>query len=429
MQLLIKSLNHQGLGVATHEGKTVFVSNALPGEEVIAKVTKQHKRYNEARALEILSPASDRAIPACPHFLTCGGCSLQHMSSEAQIALKQHVLLEQLQHFANAKPKIVLPALQGPSFGYRRKARMGVKFVDKKNKLLIGFREQNNRYLADLETCKVLIPAIGESFEPLRAVLMQLSNYRSIAQIELAAGGSNIALIVRHLEPLTEYDQQLLIHFGQTHQFHIYLQSKGPETVHLIWPLEGEKLSYTLTQENITLEFNPLDFVQVNADINQQMVAQALDQLDLNNTDKVLDLFSGLGNFTLPIAKRANQVVGVEGSLPMVQQLLKNAQYNGLDNVQGYAFDLTKPIDYQPWVSAYDKIVLDPPRAGALEIAQQIKRFKANKIVYISCHLATLARDSKIIIEQGYHLQAAGVIDMFPHTMHAESMAVFVKNK
>jgi 23S rRNA (uracil1939-C5)-methyltransferase len=428
MQLTIKSLNHQGLGVATHEGKTVFVSNALPGEEVIALRTKQHRRYDEAQATEILTPAPERITPVCPHFLVCGGCSLQHMSSEAQMALKQDVLLEQLKHFANAVPKTILDPLHGPSEGYRRKARMGVKFVDKKNKLLIGFREQNNRYLADLNTCKVLLPEVGHSFEPLREALMQLSNYRSIAQIELSAGDGVIAFIVRHLEPLSENDHEVLINYGKTHHIHIYLQPKGPETVHLLYPEQSE-LSYTLVQENMTLKFNPLDFIQVNASINQQMLQAALVQLDLNKSDKVLDLFSGLGNFTLPIAKRAAHVVGVEGSSPMVQQLLANAKLNHLDNVEGYTFDLTKPIEYQPWVRAYDKMVLDPPRAGALEIAQQIKRFQAKKIVYISCHLATLARDTKVILEQGYQLQAAGVIDMFPHTMHAESMAVFVKNK
>ncbi|MFA6037267.1 MAG: 23S rRNA (uracil(1939)-C(5))-methyltransferase RlmD [Legionellales bacterium] len=426
MQLIIKSLNHQGLGVAHHEGKTVFVSNALPGEEVLVKITKQHRRYDEAQAIEIITPSNDRITPVCPHFLLCGGCSLQHMSSDAQISLKQNVLLEQLHHIANVVPKIILPSLQGPTEGYRRKARLGVKFVDKKDKLLIGFREQNNRYLADLEMCKVLMPQVGHSFEPLRAALMQLSNYKSIAQIELCAGDEVVAIIVRHLEALTENDLQVLINYGKTNNIHIYLQPKGPDTVHLIWP-EHSELSYG--HDGITFKFNPLDFTQVNSNINQQMVQAALTQLDLSPSDHVLDLFSGLGNFTLPIAKRAAHVTGVEGSDQMVKQLLANAKLNNLDNVDGYMFDLFKPIDYQPWVRAYDKLLLDPPRAGALEIAQQIKRFQAKKIVYISCHLATLARDTKVILEQGYQLQAAGVIDMFPHTMHAESMAVFVKQK
>jgi 23S rRNA (uracil1939-C5)-methyltransferase len=426
MQLTIKSLNHQGQGVASHEGKTVFVSNALAGEEVNVRITKSHRRYDEAQALEILAPSNDRIEAICPHFLTCGGCSLQHMQANAQVALKQDVLLEQLLHIAGAQPKLILPALQGPTAGYRRKARMGVKFVDKKNKLLIGFREQNNRYLADLETCKVLLPQIGASFEPLREALMQLSNYRSIAQIELSAGDNVTAIIVRHLEPLTENDLEVLKKYGSNNHIHIYLQPKGPDTVHLLYPEQSE-LSYEI--DNSLLKFNPLDFVQVNANINHQMVAAALEHLDLKPDDHVLDLFSGLGNFTIPIAKRAAQVTGVEGSQQMANQLLANAQYNGLSNVEAYMYDLTKPLDYQPWVRTYDKLVLDPPRAGALEIAQQIKRFQAKKIVYISCHLATLARDTKVILEQGYALQAAGVIDMFPHTMHAESMAVFVKQK
>lgn len=430
MQLLIESLNHQGLGVAHHEGKTVFVSNALAGEEVIVERIKQHRRYDEAKAIEILTPSKARTTPICQHFLVCGGCSLQHMSSEAQMALKQEVLLEQLHHIAQCKPKEILPALQGPQNGYRRKARMGVKFVDKKDKLLIGFREHNNRYLADIHSCEVLIPQIGHHLEPLREALLTLSQYRNIAQIELSAGDTAMGLIVRHLEPLSVEDKQILIEYAKGQNVYLYLQPKGPETVHLIWPLENAApLSYTLNKEQIKLEFNPLDFIQVNANINEQMVAQALTQLDLNQSDEVLDLFSGLGNFTLPIAKYAKNVVGVEGSIAMVQQLLHNAKLNQLENVTGYTFDLTKPIEYQPWVRTYDKMVLDPPRAGALEIAQQINRFKAKKIVYISCHLATLARDTKVILEQGYRLQAAGVIDMFPHTMHAESMAVFIKNK
>ncbi len=426
MQLTIESLNHQGLGVAHHEGKTVFVSNALPGEVVIAQRSKQHRRYDEARALEILSASEDRRNPVCPHFLMCGGCSLQHMSSDAQITLKQNVLLEQLKHIAKVVPKTLLAPIQAPTEGYRRKARLGVKFVDKKDKLLIGFREQNNRYLADLTTCKVLLPQVGDSFEPLRVALMQLSNYRSIAQVELSAGDEVIALIIRHLEPLTENDHQVLINYGKESNIHIYLQPKGPETVHLIWPSQSD-LSYV--NDNIIFKFNPLDFTQVNTTINQQMVQAALLQLDVNPSDQVLDLFCGLGNFTLPLAKRAAQVVGVEGSAQMVKQLLNNAQFNNLDNVEGFTFDLFKPLDYQPWVHTYDKLLLDPPRAGALEIAQQIKRFHAKKIVYISCHLATLARDTQVILEQGYQLEAAGVIDMFPHTMHAESMAVFVKQK
>ncbi|MGA2654657.1 MAG: 23S rRNA (uracil(1939)-C(5))-methyltransferase RlmD [Gammaproteobacteria bacterium] len=426
MQLTIKSLNHQGQGIAIHNGKTIFVTNALPGEEVIVRITKTHKKYDEAQAVEILTPADERVEPICPHFLTCGGCSLQHMQSSSQVALKQNVLLEQLRFIAQVEPKEILKPIQGPTAGYRRKARIGVKYVDKKNKLLIGFREQNNRYLADLDTCKVLIPQIGESFAPLRDALMQLSNYRAIAQIELASGDDVTSIIVRHLEPLTENDLNILQQYGKQHNIHIYLQAKGPDSVQLLWP-EQSDLTYEI--DNSVLHFNPLDFIQVNAAINHQMVAAAIAELDLNANDHVLDLFSGLGNFTIPIAKRAGHVVGVEGSEVMVKKLLDNAQQNNLTNIEAYAYDLTKLIDCQPWVRTYDKLILDPPRAGALEIAEQIKRFQAKKIVYISCHLATLARDTKIILEQGYTLQAAGVIDMFPHTMHAESMAVFVKRK
>jgi 23S rRNA (uracil1939-C5)-methyltransferase len=430
MQLTVKSLNHQGVGIAHHEGKTVFVNNALPDETVAVQITKRHKRYDEAVATEIITASKDRVEPICPHFQVCGGCMLQHMKSDAQIALKQQVLMEQLQHFAQATPDNLLPLMSGVSQGYRRKARLGVKFVEKKNKLLIGFREQNNRYLADIETCPVLVPKIGQSFSLLRDMLMQLSNYRSIAQIELAAGDDITALIFRHLEPLTDQDIKIFQDYGQTHDIHIYLQPKGPETVHCIWPNSPKDLTYSLAVEQLTLAFHPLDFVQVNADINQQMVKRVLEVLDLNKNDTVLDLFSGLGNFTLPMAKRAGQVVGVEGSPVMVARLLENAKRNHLENVSAFAADLSKPIDGFAWArQTYNKIVLDPPRTGALELVQQIKQFQASIIVYISCHPATLARDTKIIIEQGYHLQAAGAIDMFPHTMHVESMAVFVRKK
>ncbi len=427
MELLITALNHQGLGVAHHEGKAIFVSNALPGEKVIAKVTKQHKRYDNAMALEILEPSAMRVAPICPHFQVCGGCALQHMASTAQIELKQNVLLEQLKHFAAVTPESVSPPIVSQTHGYRRKARLGVKFVEKKNKLLIGFREQNNRFLADLETCKVLLPQVGESFGPLRDTLMQLSQYRAIAQIELAAGDDAIGLIIRHLAPLTAADVDILIAYAKTHQVHIYLQPGGPLTVHRIWPQTDEVSTYTIKgNPDLKLQFHPLDFIQVNAGINQLMVERVLDALNLTADDRVLDLFSGLGNFTLPIASLAKHVVGVEGSQEMVERLLANALRNNLANIQAFAWDLTKPIDHLPWsTTTYDKIVIDPPRAGALEVVEHIKRFQAKTIVYISCHIATLARDSKIILEQGYRLKTAGVIDMFPHTMHVESMAVF----
>lgn len=433
MQLTIESLNHQGLGIAHENGKTIFVKGALPGEVVMAERIEQHRRYDVAKTLEILTVSEARVSPACPHFQVCGGCALQHMQQDAQLALKQQVLLEQLQHFAKAKPKTILTPISDEPYGYRHKARIGVKFVIKKDKLLVGFREHNNRYLADLDTCPVLIPSVGASFAPLRDVLMRLSNYQHIAQIELAAGDDVVALVIRHLTPFNAQDEQILKEYGEKTNQHIYLQPKGPETVHCIWPQESEnQLSYTLNinDETLTLNFHPMDFTQVNKNANQLMVNRVLSLLELNNTDTVLDLFSGLGNFTLPIAKTAATVVGVEGSQEMVKRLLTNAKANSLNNVSAYMADLTKPIDHLPWAKlTYDKLVLDPPRAGALEIAQQIKKFGAEKIVYISCHLATLARDTQVILEQGYQLEKAGIIDMFPHTMHVESVALFNKKR
>lgn len=425
--LTIDGMSHEGRGIARENGKTLFVLGALPQETVDVRYLHQHRRYSEAIATEIIRASEDRVAPRCPHFLNCGGCSLQHLNSTAQITFKQKVLLEQLQHIGNVKPETILSPLQGDIWGYRRKARLGVRFVNKKNKLLVGFREIDGRYLADIDSCAVLDPRVGEKITLITAALMQLSGHRDIAQIEVACGDKEVALILRHLKPLSPEDLIQLQQFAKQEDFHLYLQPGGPETVKLFWPeTQSAYLQYQLPAYDLTLDFAPNDFTQVNASINQKMIARALELLQPAAHEKILDLFCGLGNFSLPLAKNGANVVGIEGDARMVQQAQLNAANNHINNANFYTADLTQDCSHAIWAQDnFDKILLDPPRSGALEVMHYIVKFKAKTILYISCNPATLARDSAELIKQGYRMTHAGVLDMFPHTSHVEAMALF----
>lgn len=427
--ITIDGLSHEGRGIAHENGKTLFVLGALPDETIAFNYLHQHRRYAEAVATEIITPSPDRVPAQCPHFLTCGGCSLQHLNSAAQIAFKQKVLLEQLQHIGNVQPETVLTPLQGDVWGYRRKARLGVRFVNKKNKLLVGFRELNGRYLADIDSCAVLDPRIGKKIAAISAALAKLNSYRDIAQIEVACGDTQAALIIRHLKPLSDKDLTQLKQFAEQESFHLYLQPGGPETITLCWPEQSSHyLQYRLPEHNVTIDFAPNDFTQVNASINQKMIARAIELLQPSANEKILDLFCGLGNFSLPLAKHCLEVIGVEGDQRMVQQAQTNATQNHINNAKFYASDLSQDCSHANWANTrYDKILLDPPRSGALEVMQYIVKFNAKLILYISCNPATLARDSAELIKQGYRLTHAGVLDMFPHTSHVEAMALFHK--
>jgi len=425
----IHTLSHDGRGIATIQNKTTFIKGALPSETVTYQVTQKHTHYNEAHVLNILNTSSERVTPPCSHFGVCGGCTLQHMSEEKQIELKQQTLLDQLKHFGKVTPATVLPPLQADTLGYRRKARLGVKFVIKKNKVLIGFREKSSRYLADLERCVVLHPAVGERLNELSQLIASLENYQSIAQIEVAIGDVDIALVFRHLENLTEEDKEKLIEFGKKYLIHIYLQPNPPALLHKIWPADGyERLSYTLPHHQLEFIFHPLDFTQIHLELNRSMVKQALSLLELKTTDTVLDLFCGIGNFTLPMAQQAKHVTGIEGSQDMVNRARENAAHNQIQNVDFAMANLIAPIA-APWMhSTYNKILIDPPRVGAKEILPYFTQFAAEKIVYVSCNPATLARDAGELVHQhGYHLSHAGIMNMFPHTAHIEAMAVFEK--
>ena len=433
----ILDLSHDGRGVArrpaghAHAGKTVFVSGALPGERVMARQTARSRAFDEARTVEVLQASPDRVVPRCPHFGTCGGCVLQHLAEDRQIEAKQRVLLENFERIGHVTPQRVLEPLVDASWGYRRKGRLSVRRVEKKDSTLVGFREQDPRFVADLSECHTAIPAVGSRIGALSALVDGLDARRDIPQIEFIAGDATeqfdgVALVFRHLQPLSERDLGALSAFGQAHRMAIFLQPGGVESVHPLWPAAPE-LSFRVEPWDITFGFRPLDFIQVNAGLNVKMIARALELLDVQPDERVLDLFCGLGNFTLPLACVAREAVGVEGDAGLVARARANAQRNGLDNVQFHAADLTQDLRGQPWMRAgFQKLLLDPARAGADAVLRQMPLKGLARIVYVSCHPGSLARDAGYLVnERGWKLRAAGVMDMFPHTAHVESIAVF----
>lgn len=431
MDATIESLSHDGRGIARLDGKTTFIDNALPGEQVRFRYTFMRKKFDEGRAEEIVQAAPERVLPPCAHADICGGCALQHLHPDEQVRRKQQTLEEQLRHFAGLAPARWLEPLRGPVQGYRGKARLGVKFVEARERTLVGFREKRNNYLADLARCEVLLPPLGEALQPLAQLVDTLEVKRRVPQIEVAAGDNDIALVFRHMDPLSDADQQRIVAFCQARGWHCYLQPGNEDSMHRIWPEGGEeRLTYRHADADIELAFHPSDFTQVNSEINRQMVPLALDLLDITPEHRVLDLFCGLGNFTLPAARRAAHVVGVEGSAKMVERGYENARRNHIDNVEFHAWDLTQPAADQGWArQAFDRILVDPPRTGALEILPQVAKFGAQKLVYVSCNPATLARDAGELQKLGYTLTVAGVMDMFPHTTHVESIALFERRK
>ena len=423
--------SHDGRGVARREGKTVFVSGALPGERVMAEQTSKNRHFDEARNVQVLQASPDRVQPRCPHFGTCSGCVLQHLDEDKQILLKQRVLLENLERIGHVSPQALLPPLTGDSWGYRRKGRFSVRRVNKKDKTLVGFRETDPRFVADLQVCHTVIPQIGERIEALALLVESLDARNDIPQIEFIAGdiaadGSGVALVFRHLLPLNDADRERMTAFARQHRFAFYLQSGGIDTVVPLWP-EAPTLAFTLPQWDVELAFRPLDFIQVNAALNQKMIARTFELLDPRPQDRILDLFCGLGNFTLPMARLAGEVVGVEGEAGLVQRARENAARNSLANAHFHAADLTQDQRGTPWMrQGFDKLLLDPPRSGADEVLKQLPLKNIDRIVYVSCHPASLARDAGFLVaERGYRLKAAGVMDMFPHTGHVESIALF----
>ncbi len=428
----IESLSHEGRGIAHKDGKTLFVDGALPGETVTARYINSKRKYDELAVESIVNPHPQRVEPPCPHAHICGGCSMQHVDLKYQIEHKQQVLLDHLHHFGAQTPEEIAPPLLSNGKGYRTKARLGVRYVTKRDEVLVGFRERFSNFLTAIDSCPVLVDSVGQRIPALKELVRSLSCYQRIPQIEVAAGDIVCALIVRHMDPLADEDKAKLIEFSKDTGLALYLQPKGPDTVHKIWPQDSrDMLEYSLADFDLTLDFHPTDFTQVNREINNSMLNQALTWLAAEPSDHVLDLFCGLGNFTLPLASQAKSVVGVEGSEAMVERGYHNARKNGVNNVEFHAANLHLPLskDSQaPWIGQYDKILLDPPRSGAEEIVNSINRFNAARIVYVSCNPATLARDAGILAQQGYKLVRAGVMDMFPHTTHVESMALFERD-
>ncbi len=425
----IKTLDSKGMGIAEHEGKALKVYDALPGETVSVRYLFGRSQRGKAECLEVIDPSPDRVEPQCPHFGYCGGCSLQHMSMQAQLTRKQAKLFQHLKELGQLEASEKYPVLSGPEWSYRRKARLSVRDVAAKDRVLVGFRERNGRFVADMSECHILRTEVADSLAKITALMESLECRGSIPQIEVACGDQQFALIIRHLEELTASDTERLRSFANDSGIGIFLQSAGPDSVVLLAPVDLQ-LEFAIGSLDLRFKFEPLDFTQVNGELNQQMVMRALELLDPQPDDRILDLFCGLGNFTLPLATRAGQVVGVEGSEEMVQRGGANARLNGLSNVSFHATDLYQPTDAAPWPQAdYNKVLLDPPRSGAQELLTWIAASKVSRVLYISCNPETLARDADILVNQhGFKLQGAGIINMFPQTPHSEAIALFERN-
>ena len=437
--LKVESLDLEAQGVAHNtEGKVVFIEGALPGELVQVQVTRRKNNWEQGEMAALRHESAQRVRPACPHFGTCGGCKMQHFHIGAQVATKQRALEDALWHLGKVQAGQLLRPIEGPAWGYRYRARLSVRFVTKKDKVLVGFHERKSGFVADMTSCAVLPPHVSALLVPLRELVGAMSQRDRIPQIELAVGDDVTALVLRHMEPLTEPDLQRLRDFAAEYRVQWWLQSKGPDTVCLLD--EGvPQLAYALPGFGITMPFKPTDFTQVNPHINRVLVARALRLLDARADERVIDWFCGLGNFTLPIATQAREVLGVEGSETLVQRSRENALLNRLDGKATFAarnlFELT-PADVAAYGPA-DKWLVDPPREGAFALAQALADVHAeptlapgyvppSRIVYVSCNPATLARDAGLLVHQaGYRCTAAGAVNMFPHTAHVESMAVF----
>ncbi len=423
----ITGLAHDGRGVARIEDKVTFIQGGLDGEQLRFRYIARKRHYDEGVAVEVLEGSPDRVEPRCPHYAICGGCSLQHMHPDAQIEAKQAVLLENLEQLGRVQPESILPPLRNDlPWGYRRKARLGVKWVAKKDKVLVGFRERGSSKVADLSECHVLHPRVGSILPQLSALIGSWSVRDRVPQIEMAMDDERCVLIFRNLEPLSDSDIASLREFGQAHEIVPYLQSGGPDTVQPLDP-PGVALQYRIPSESLSLGFDPGDFTQVNSEMNRRMIERAVSMLEPHGSDRILDLFCGVGNFTLPLARHAGQVSGVEGDEGLVLRARSNAARNELHNVDFFTANLYEELQPAVWLDRrFDKALLDPPRSGAQQVLPLLPRLGVETILYISCYPGTLARDAgELVNEHGFRLISSGVMDMFPHTGHVESIALF----
>ncbi|MBL8471451.1 MAG: 23S rRNA (uracil(1939)-C(5))-methyltransferase RlmD [Rhodocyclaceae bacterium] len=423
----IESVDHEGRGIGRVEGKVVFVEGALPGERIVPNVYRRKPSYELARVANFVRESSQRVTPACPHFGVCGGCSMQHAAPGAQAAIKQRVLEDAFWHIGRLRPDTIFPPILGPDWAYRMRARLTARNVPKKGGVLVGFHERGSSYVADMQSCRILPRAVSDLLLPLRALVGSLARPDRLPQIELACGDDATVLVFRHLEPLSDADRGALTQFGRQHGVKIWLQPGGPDSAR---PLaEGdEELYYTIPDFGLRFEFRPTEFTQVNFAVNRMLVRRAVRLLEAAPGQRVLDLFCGLGNFTLPIARSGADVLGIEGSAGLVARANANAARNGLAGRASFASANLFEVDAAQLAAwgRFDKWFVDPPREGALAAVKALQPHPGMRIVYVSCNPATLARDAAVLVhEKSMRLLGAGIANMFPHTSHVESIALF----
>lgn len=424
-----QSLDHEGRGIARVDGKAVFIEGALPGERVEYTVRRARPNYEQGDTVRVLKASAQRVAPRCPHYGVCGGCSMQHLDEDAQAAVKQRILEDALWHLGKLRPGVILPAIHGPAWGYRYRARLGVRVVPSKGGLRIGFHERRSSYIVDMRECPVLPARVSAMLPRLRDMLAGLSIADRLPQVEIAIGDGDVAVFVfRNLQPFSRADEKRISAFADAEDIQAWFQPGGPETATPLHPLEAPALAYTLPEFNVRMDFRPTDFTQVNVHVNRLLIRRSMQLLDPRPGERIGDLFCGLGNFSLPIARRGAYVVGVEGSDALVALALENARCNGLESLAEFhaanLFEATE--DSLAALGALDKLLIDPPREGAIAVVKAIGVQVPARIVYVSCNPATLARDAAVLVhEKGYALRAAGIANMFPQTSHVESVALF----
>lgn len=428
--VIIESLDQEGRGVAHVGGKAIFIEGALPGELVTYSPYRKKQNFELAQVAQILKPAFGRVVPQCEYFGTCGGCSMQHLDARAQVAAKQRVLEDNLKHIGKVEAELILPAIYGAAWGYRYRARLSVRYVAKKDAVLVGFHEKRSSFIADMQTCEIMPARMSALVMPLRKLIGALSIRQRLPQIEVSLGEDVDVLVLRILEPLNTQDEAMLKVFADQHRIQFFLQPGGPKTAYRFYPQDAPELNYTLPEFDILMPFHPTEFTQVNPSMNRVLVRRALNLLDPRPEERVADLFCGLGNFTLPIARCGAHVVGYEGSAALVRRAEENADRNRLASRTQFTEINLFEVD-EAWLQEqghFDKMLIDPPREGAIAVVTSLGKAQTlpRRIVYVSCNPATLARDAGVLVHRnGYSLRAAGVVNMFPHTAHVESIALF----
>ena len=421
----IHALSHEAQGVSRSQDKVMFVPGALPTETVKVRIEKEMRNFNHGKIVELITASKERVEPPCPHYTRCGACQLQHLQADKQLGYKQSNLHEQLSRQLKLTDIPWQDPITSESLGYRRRARLGVRYRNKVDEIIVGFREEANSHLTNIDACQVLQPSLSKLIEPLQQLITLLQAKSRITQLELIASDDRDVVVMRHLKKITEVDQKVIAQWAQTHDASFYLQGDEADDLHCLWPLEADAQTLNYEVLGHVLEFNVKNFIQGNAAVNKIMVSQALDWLDAKPEETLLDLFAGIGNFSIPAAQHFKEVVAVEGVSSMVGQIKHNAQLNQLKNVQAQAMNLSDDILLQRLPKA-NAILLDPPRTGAAELMPWLAK-QSSRILYVACEPSSLVRDAKALLDAGFKLQKIAVMDMFPHTKHVESMALFVK--